>query len=92
MVGDEEKRGEDGPGELPLSSQEPSHPSKGVPEGPGLLQRSSPHREEDEDDEEEESRPAEVLLGALKLFGEGCAHGEGGVLFPSLIAQCSWGK
>uniref|UniRef100_A0A8B9T8I6 Leucine rich repeats and guanylate kinase domain containing n=1 Tax=Anas platyrhynchos TaxID=8839 RepID=A0A8B9T8I6_ANAPL len=62
MVGDEEKRGEDGPGELPLSSQEPSHPSKGVPEGPGLLQRSSPHREEDEDDEEEESRPAEDQL------------------------------
>ncbi|XP_040401953.1 leucine-rich repeat and guanylate kinase domain-containing protein isoform X3 [Cygnus olor] len=61
MVGDKEKRGEDGLGELPLSSQEPSHPSKGVPQGPGLLQRSSPHREED-DDEEEEARPAEDQL------------------------------
>ncbi|XP_068526221.1 leucine-rich repeat and guanylate kinase domain-containing protein isoform X2 [Anas acuta] len=67
MVGDEEKRGEDGTGELPLSSQELSHPSKGVPEGPGLLQRSSPHREEEDDEdedeeEEEESRPAEDQL------------------------------
>nr|XP_047918583.1 leucine-rich repeat and guanylate kinase domain-containing protein isoform X5 [Anser cygnoides] len=62
MVGDEEKRGEDGLGELPLSSRVPSHPSEGVPEGPGLLQRSSPHREEEDDDEEEESRPAEDQL------------------------------